>query len=71
MRMKTRLGSDGKIHLNPLDSIKYKDLTVSITARLWRKPHMLTVEEHSETAARERPLIRSTASREIKMRVTP
>lgn len=71
MRMETRLGSDGKIHLNPLDSIKYKNLTVPITARLWRKPRMLTVEEHSQTTAEERPLVRSTVSRKINMHVTP
>lgn len=63
MRMKTRLESNGKIHLNPLDSIKYKNLTVPITVRLWRMPHMLTVEEYSETTIQERPLILSTVSR--------
>lgn len=71
MRMKTRLGSDGKIHLNPLDSVKYKNLTVPITARLRRKPHMLTVEAHSEITVEERPLVQSTVSRKMKMHVAP
>ena len=70
MRMKTRLEGNGKIHLNPLDGMKYKNLTVPITARLWKMPHMLTVEEYSETTIQERPLILSTVSRKIKMHAT-
>ena len=51
MRMKTRLESNGKIHLNPLDNMKCKNLTVPIMARLWKMPHMLTVEEFAYVGA--------------------
>lgn len=67
MKMETRLESNDKIHLNPSDSIKYKNLTTPNCCKDVENLHTLRAGEHIETTVLERQSIQSVFLVELKM----